>query len=192
MEPFVSRGAASAALPHPGPAWQRHLAAAAEPAWHAVWTRSRHEPIVCSELTAKGIDAFLPTVTQISRWSDRTKQISWPLFPGYCFARFEPNGLSHVVKCTGVVAVLSNGGCPTSIPAFEIEALQRVVASGIAYDPCANLVPGSKVRVVTGPLAGIVGHLVRKGPQDQLLLAVSLLNSGARIQVSSWDIEAVD
>jgi transcriptional antiterminator NusG len=164
--------------------------AAATP-WHAIWTRSRHEPLVCSELAARGIDTFLPTFTQVSRWSDRKKLIAWPLFPGYCFARFKPAHLPRVVRCTGVVAVLSNGGRPVPIPSFEIEALQRMVGSGLPYDPCSQLVLGSRVRVVSGPLAGVVGRLDRKGPQDLLILAIELLNSGARVQVSAWDIEPV-
>jgi transcription termination/antitermination protein NusG len=167
------------------------LAVAPDNTWHAVWTRSRHEPLVCSELAARGIETFLPTFTQVSRWSDRKKRITWPLFPGYCFARFNGDHLPRVSRCTGVVAVLSNGGRPVPIPGFEIEALQRMVASGVAYDPCSQLIPGSQVRVVSGPLAGVVGRLVRKGPQEQLILAVELLNSGARMQVSSWDIEPV-
>ena len=157
--------------------------------WHAVWTRSRHEPLVCSELAARSIDTFLPTFTQVSRWSDRKKLIEWPLFPGYCFARFEPALLPKVVRCNGVVAVLSNGGRPVPIPGFEIEALQRMVASGLPYDPCSQLAPGSRVRVVSGPLSGVVGWLVRKGPQDLLILGVELLNGGARVQVSAWDIQ---
>jgi transcription termination/antitermination protein NusG len=157
--------------------------------WHAVWTRSRHEPMVCAELAARGVDMFLPTVTRVSTWSDRKKRIASPLFPGYCFARFEPDVLSTVVRCTGVVTVLCNAGVPITIPGFEIEALQRMVASGLAYDPCANLVEGSRVRVINGPLSGVVGRLVRKGTQDLLILAVEILNSGARVQVSTRDIE---
>jgi transcription antitermination factor NusG len=162
---------------------------AAEAAWHAIWTRSRHESLVCSDLTAKGIHTFLPTFVQISRWSDRTKRIAWPLFPGYCFARFEPVLLSRVVRCTGVVAVLSNGGRPVPIPGFEMDALQRMVASGLPYDPWSQLAPGAWVRVVSGPLAGVIGRLARKGTQDSIILAVELLNSGARVQVSGWDIQ---
>ena len=157
--------------------------------WHAVWTRSRHEPLVCAELRNRGIDSFLPTYTQASRWSDRTKNINWPLFPGYCFARFDTNAIATISRCTGVVSVLSNEGRPVPIPNFEIEALQRMVASGVHYDPCADLLPGSKVRVVSGPLAGVVGRLVKKGAQELLVLAVELLNGGARVQVSAWDIE---
>jgi transcription antitermination factor NusG len=159
--------------------------------WHAIWTRSRHEPQVHRELTAKGIEVFFPTCLKVSKWTDRTKKIEWPLFPGYCFARFERSHHARVLASTGVVTVLSNGGVPVPVPAFEIEALQRMVASGIAFDPYTQLAIGAKVRVLTGPLAGIVGRLERKGAQEQLILAVEVLNSGARVTVKAWDVEAL-
>lgn len=178
-------GGASAELLDAGPIIEHGMP------WHAIWTRSRHEPQVHRELTAKGIETFFPTCTKVSRWSDRTKKIQWPLFPGYCFARFEHSHLSRVLGSNGVVTVLSNGGTPISVPAFEIEALQRMVASGVAFDPYTQLALGAKVRVMSGPLAGVVGRLERKGGQDQLVLAVEILNSGARVTVSAWDVVAV-
>ena len=64
-----------------------------------------------------------------------------------------------------------------------------MVASGVPYEACPQLLPGAKVRVVTGPLAGVVGRLVRNGSHELLILAVELLNGGARVQVSARDIE---
>jgi transcription antitermination factor NusG len=189
---FASGSGRSVAVMSPPMIGTPATAVGASYPWHAIWTRSKHEPLVCTELSAKGIDAFLPTVTRVSQWSDRTKQIASPLFPGYCFARFEPDLLSKVVRCNGVVTVLSNAGRPIPIPGLEIEALQRMVASGVRYDPCPGLMPGAQVRVVSGPLTGVTGRLVRKGAEDLLILAVELLNSGARIQVSAWDIERLD
>src|SRR4029453_12690812 len=58
--------------------------------WVAIWTRSPHEQGVREQLEKKRIDAFLPTIPRWSRWKDRKKKIDWPLFPGYCFARFAP------------------------------------------------------------------------------------------------------
>ena len=58
--------------------------------WFAIWTRSRHEQVVREQIERKQFDAFLPTITRWSRWKDRKKKIDWPLFPGYCFARFKP------------------------------------------------------------------------------------------------------
>src|SRR5437762_8833214 len=70
-------------------------------AWYAVWTRSRHEQVVCEQIERKQYDAFLPTITRWSRWKDRKKKIDWPLFPGYCFAKFDPAEALAILKCTG-------------------------------------------------------------------------------------------
>jgi transcription antitermination factor NusG len=157
--------------------------------WFVIWTRSRSEQLVCKGLVQKGIEAFVPTFTKVTRWSDRTKHIEWPLFPGYCFSRFEIPNILKVLTCQGVVAVLSNDRKPIPVPNYEIEALQRLMTTGLVFDPCRHLSPGSMVRVVSGPLSGVVGRLVRRGPQDLLILAVNLLNSGASVHVSAWDIE---
>jgi len=158
-------------------------------AWFAVWTRSRHEQRVCRELAGKGIEHFLPTFTQLSKWKDRNKAIQWPLFPGYCFARFQTPDLINVLKCDGVVTVLSTGSTPVAVPDAQIEALQRLVDSGLSYDPCAPFPAGTMVRVVSGPLAGVVGRVERQSPQEHLVLAIDLLNGAARVQVAAWDLE---
>ena len=78
--------------------------------WFAIWTRSRHEQVVREQLERKHIDAFLPTITRWSRWKDRKKKIDWPLFPGYCFARFDLDDALPILKCTGVVNIVSFDG----------------------------------------------------------------------------------
>jgi len=158
-------------------------------AWYAVWTRSRHESSVCQHLAAKNVTAFLPTCSRISRWSDRSKRISWPLFPGYCFARVEQDALHHVYRCPGVAAVLNTAGVPEPVSDEEIEALMKLVGTDLFYEPCIARVPGVRVRVVRGPLAGVHGQLIRGQRDAQLLLAVDLLNSAARLTISEWDVE---
>ena len=109
-------------------------------AWFALWTRSRHEQVVREQLERKHIEAFLPTVTRWSRWKDRKKKIDWPLFPGYCFARFDARQRLPVLKCTGVVNIVSFEGEPAPIPEHEIDGIRQLVESDLAYDPCP-LVP---------------------------------------------------
>src|SRR6185295_5661973 len=86
-----------------------------ESPWFAIWTRSRHEQVVREQLERKHFEAFLPTITRWSRWKDRKKKIDWPLFPGYCFARFDPADALPVLKCTGVVNIVSFEGKPAAI-----------------------------------------------------------------------------
>src|SRR5574342_1154318 len=134
---------------------------AASAAWYAIWTRSRHEQVVREQLVTKGVEAFLPTIPRWSRWKDRKKKIDWPLFPGYCFARFDARERLPILKCTGVVSIVSFDGEIAPIPEQEIDGIRRLVESDLAYDPCPMIREGSMVEVVHGPLTGVVGRLVR-------------------------------
>ena len=58
----------------------------------------------------KHLEVFLPTIAKWSRWKDRKKQIEWPLFPGYCFVRFDGIDRLPILKCDGVVTIVGNRG----------------------------------------------------------------------------------
>jgi transcription termination/antitermination protein NusG len=117
-----------------------------------VWTRSRAEKEVHEQLTRKGFEVFLPTITRWSRWKDRRKKVDWPLFPGYCFAGFDAGELLKILTCTGVARVVSFDGRPASIPDREVEAIRTLVTSGLQYDPCPLIKQGALVEVIHGPL----------------------------------------
>lgn len=159
-------------------------------AWFAVWTRSRHEHVVREQIQEKGLEAFLPTVTRWSRWKDRRKKVDWPLFPGYCFARFDPADRLSVLKCSGVVSIVSFNGDIAPIPDFEIDSLRRLVTSELQYDPCPLIREGAMVEVVHGPLKGVVGRLLRKGSHARLVLAVDLIGQAVSVDVDAADVKA--
>jgi transcription antitermination factor NusG len=159
-------------------------------AWYAIWTRSRHEQVVREQLERKGLEAFLPTITKWSRWKDRKKQIDWPLFPGYCFARFEGHDRLPILKCTGVVSIVSFEGKPAPIPEQELESVRLLVGSDLQYDPCPMIREGMLVSVVHGPLRGVVGRLVRKGAHARLILSVDLIGQAVSVEVDAADVRA--
>src|SRR6185436_15389603 len=115
--------------------------------WFAVWTRSRHEQVVREQLERKGMDAFLPTITKWSRWKDRKKQIDWPLFPGYCFAKFTPDDRLAVLKSSGVVSIVSFNGELAPIPDHEIDSIRTLIETDLQFDPCPMIKEGMMVEV---------------------------------------------
>lgn len=157
-------------------------------AWYAIWTRSRHEQVLRQQLEQKGIDVFLPTITKWSRWKDRKKQIVWPLFPGYCFAKFTAEQRVPVLKCAGAVSIVSFDGVPAPIPEEELSSIRMLVQSDLQYDPCPLINEGDKVEVVHGPLKGVVGRLVRKGSHARLVLSVDLIGQGVSVEVDAADV----
>jgi transcriptional antiterminator NusG len=161
------------------------------PAWYAIWTRSRHEQVVREQLERKGLEAFLPTITRWSRWKDRKKQIDWPLFPGYCFVRFDPRERVPVLKCTGVVNIVSFDGKPAPIPESELDSIRALVGSELQYDPCPMIHEGMMVQVTHGPLRGVIGRLMRKDAiKARLVLSVNLIGQAVSVEVDAADVKA--
>ena len=163
--------------------------ASSGPAWYAVWTRSRHEQVVRDQMERKGYEVFLPTIPKWSRWKDRKKKIAWPLFPGYCFARFEAHERLPILKCTGVVSIVSFDGEPAPVPDQEIEGIRRLVTSDLQYDSCPLIREGTVVEVTHGPLKGVVGRLVRKGAHARLVLSVDLIGQAVSVEVDAADVK---
>ena len=157
--------------------------------WYAIWTRSRHEKVVQDQLSRKDIEVFLPTILKWSRWKDRKKQVEWPLFPGYCFARFDPDDTLPILKCNGVVSVISFDDKPAPIPEWEIDAIRTLIESELQYDPCPLIKEGMMVEVVHGPLRGVVGRLVRKGSHARLVLSVDLIGQAVSVTVDAADVK---
>ena len=158
--------------------------------WFAIWTRSRHEQVVREQLAQKQIEAFLPTITKWSRWKDRRKRVDFPLFPGYCFSRFDPADALPVLKCTGVVNIISFDGKPAPIPDVEVDNIRRLVGSELQYDPCPLVHEGDLVEVVHGPLKGVIGRLIRKDAQHaRLVLSVDLIGQAVSVDVDASDVK---
>jgi transcription antitermination factor NusG len=158
--------------------------------WVAVWTRSRHEQVARAHLTTRGIEVFLPLV---SRWSQRRNhrlKIDWPLFPGYCFAHITPNRRVDVLSCPGVVNLVSVNGAPALVPPDEIDGIRRLIATGMQYQQHPCIREGTTARVVSGPLTGVVGRVVRTGSQTRLILSVELISAAVSVEVDASDVVA--
>ena len=160
--------------------------------WYAVRTRSRTEKVAHEQIRQRGIESFLPVITRISQWKDRRKRIEWPLFSGYCFARFTDDQKLLVLQSPGVVEVIGSAlGRSEPIPDSEIMAIQQVLASRRPYEPHPHLLEGMAVQVIRGPLIGLRGNLLRKTDGCRLIVAINLIGQGAAVHIDREDIAPV-
>jgi transcription antitermination factor NusG len=159
-----------------------------ETAWYAVRTRSRHEKLVHQQLLGRGVEAFLPLVHKRRRWADRWKEVAFPLFPGYTFARFAWPDRLPVLKAVGVVEIIGRQGVGAPIPEEEIEAVRRLVTSVLPVDPHPYLAVGMPVEVIRGPLEGVRGILVRKGKRARFVVQIHLIRQAASVELDADDV----
>jgi len=158
--------------------------------WFAIQTLSRHEKVVRSQLEMRTIETFLPTMRRLSQWTDRKKEIEVPLFAGYCFARFTFANQLPVLQSQGVVRVIGFGGRPEPIPDEEIESLRKLISGPSNYVCCPYLSEGMLVEVVSGPLQGVKGRLVREAKHCRLVLSITLIQRAVTIEVDAASVAA--
>jgi len=159
--------------------------------WFAVHTKYQHESVAASFLAFKGFEVFLPKYLSARRWSDRTRELSLPLFPCYLFLR---KGFEHrlnVLTTPGVRGLVGFAGVPSVIPDAEVEAIRRLLTKDVCVEPHPFLKCGDWVRVKNGPLEGLEGIFVRTKSQARLVLSVNLLQKSAAVEVDVWSVERV-
>src|ERR1700716_1337842 len=94
--------------------------------WYAVQTRARHEKVVAHRLCERGMTAFLPTVTDVHRWSDRRKTVDLPLFSCYVFVKLMPSNKerARVLRVDSVLRLVGTRGLGTPIPDEQIDGVR--------------------------------------------------------------------
>jgi transcription antitermination factor NusG len=163
------------------------------PAWFAVQTRPRHEKKVTVELQEKGVGAFLPLVSTIRQWSDRSRVVEMPLFPQYVFVRIAQTLHTRVsvLRTNGVTNFVGTRGIGVAIPDDQIERVQTIVTRGIPATPHAFLNVGKRIRIRGGALDGLQGILTAVNGDQTLVVSVELIQRSIAIRLAGFSIEPV-
>lgn len=158
--------------------------------WYAVNTRPRYEKKVADALKIRGVNVFLPLFAEKHRWSDRRKIVHIPLFAGYIFVRLDSALESRipVLRTPGVMGFVGVRGAGVPIPEDQIEAVQTLLAHGVAMTPHMFLQVGKRVRIRGGSLDGLRGILLAKNGDLSLVISVESIQRSVEIRVAGYDV----
>jgi len=163
------------------------------PEWFAIRTRPRHEKAVVKQLEFTRVETFLPLCTEMRSWSDRRKEVDFPLFPGYVFVRFA--NCSHtrlsVFQARGVIGFVGPNNKATAIPTPQIEALRSLVDAQVDFRPHPYLNVGQRIRIGNGALQGLEGVLVRVASDQSLIVSVDLIHKSVAIRLEGYDVASL-
>ena len=162
------------------------------PAWYVIHTHSRHEAKVESSLLQKGMEVFLPRIEVRSRRKDRKFLLNVPLFPGYLFVHtiLEPKDYYEIIRLRSVVRILGRTFCPTPVPRETVDSLKTILSSNRTYYPGTHLKCGMEVCIMEGPLAGIVGVILKKrNKKRQLVVEVDLFQRSVAVELDDETVE---
>jgi len=156
--------------------------------WYALSVRYQYEQKSERALRSKGFETLVPLYRSRRQWSDRLRDVELPLFAGYVLCRFALNDRVPVLDTPGVSKVVGFGGTAVAVENFEIDGIQRVLASKRLLAPWPYLKAGARVRVEHGPMRGVEGTLLRMKGALRLVIGVELLQRSMVVELDRQEI----
>lgn len=165
--------------------------AAGEP-WFAIYTTCRHEKRVAQHMQQREIEHFLPVYETRRKWRDGSKVLlELPLFPCYIFVRMRRTERARVLSVPGALAVVNGtGGEAAPISDAAILALREGTAAG-SVEPHSLVTVGQRVRIHSGPFAGMSGLVARTKSGFRVVLTLQQIMQSVAIEVDEDQVEVL-
>jgi transcriptional antiterminator RfaH len=143
-------------------------------------------------LGLNGFEVYCPRLREQVRSGGRKIERTPPLFPGYAFvlvvsawwsARWSP----------GVRRLVMDGEQPARVPDAVIAEIKSRERGGFVVLPKARgLAPGTRMKVLQGPLQGQIGLLAALRPHERVVMLLQMLGGQQRVELARSAIEAVE
>lgn len=164
--------------------------------WHALYVRSRSEKKVLSQLEDNGFQAYLPLITQVKKWSDRKKKVEEPLFRSYVFVYSNEKEHIPILNVYGVIKFVTFEKQAVVVPENQILAIKKFVCeyeSGEEYkmQNNAELKEGQMVRIINGPMKGLVGKLDTIRNKRHLIVFIEVVGQYIPVHLPRAKVEPV-
>ncbi|MGB9432667.1 MAG: UpxY family transcription antiterminator [Candidatus Acidiferrum sp.] len=157
--------------------------------WFAAYTSANHEKRVAQQAERQSLQCFLPLYESVRRWKDRRVRLALPLFPGYVFVRLNLRDRLKLLEISGVARLVGFDGHPAPVPDEDIETIRACLAGRYPMQPHRYLQRGQRVRVLSGPLAGLTGIVVRQKKHTRFVISLDLLMRSVAVELDTSDFD---
>src|SRR5215831_18834962 len=159
--------------------------------WCCAQIETRRERFASHFLGLAGYQIYSPLLREQRRRHGRKIITTPPLFPGYLFL-WVVSGWWSARWSPGVVRLVMDGEQPARVPDAVISEIRSRERNGfVELLKPRGLAPGTRVRVVSGPLSEQIGILALLKPRERVLVLLNLLGGQQRVELARSAIEAV-
>jgi len=147
--------------------------------WLAVYVKMHHEKKIRDRLTEMGIEVYLPVQSEVRQWSDRKKKVERVVIPMMIFVHVDAAEQKQILTLPAVMRymVLRGEHQPAVIPDKQLERFRFLLDfsdEAVAFSS-ETFLPGEKVKVIKGPLAGLEGELITMNGKSGIAVRIEQL-----------------
>jgi len=156
--------------------------------WYAACTLPRHEKTVACRLNKQEIQTYLPLYWATHCWNRRRVKVELPLFPGYLFVKMPIAERVRILSSPGIVRLVGFNGKALAIPDDEVEMLRSSLAVCRA-EPYPFLTTGKRVRIKSGPLAGMEGKILRRKSKMRIVISINWIHRSVLFELDAAETQ---
>jgi transcription antitermination factor NusG len=158
--------------------------------WWVAHTKSRNEKSLAHDLIAKEVSYFLPMAWKVRRIRGRTLRSLLPIFGGYLFFCGEERQRIEVLRTNRVASLIEVRDQERLVK--ELSQIEQAIFAGADLSSHNYIKEGQRCRVIGGPLAGLIGIVVKTKNAMRLVLQIDMLGQAASVEIDMDMIEVID
>lgn len=143
------------------------------------------------DLRNSGLSYYLPQAKKESRTPQgRRLESIVPLFPGYMFMKGKAEDRLAALRGNRLAGILDVVDQDSLVR--DLHQIYTMISSGLSVAEEPIVPVGATVRVVNGPLTGLIGKVIKRGNRDYFTATVRFLGRGATVVLQDWQVEQVE
>ncbi len=154
--------------------------------WWVLHTKPRAEKSLARHFSARNLSFFLPLYQHQWRNRGRLFRAHLPLFPGYIFLSGDAETRLAALETNQIVRAIPVADARQL--RSDLARIHRMMQGGMVLAPEEQLLPGTPVEIVAGPLAGMEGKIIQRGNQMRFFVEIHMLQRGVSVEIEGWMI----
>jgi transcription antitermination factor NusG len=158
--------------------------------WTVLRTRSRQEKMLSADLSAVGIEHYLPLIKRVQIYGNRKFKVELPLFPGYLFLHGsldEVYTADRTRRVAQIIRVIDQRQLD-----WELRNLRLALEGTETLDPYPYLQRGVRVEVRSGPMGGLQGFIENRIGTNRLVLQIEMLGQAVSLEIDGSLLDPID
>ena len=157
--------------------------------WHVLHVRPRCEKKMAAYCASACLQCYLPLRLEAKKYQRRRVEVWKPVFPGYVFARFQPEQRIPVLQSGQIARILEVKDQLKFIN--EIEQVRKALGADPGLHACQAISAGMTARITEGPFQGLEGIVVKFKGGMRVILNVDIIGQGVAIEIGEDALEKV-
>lgn len=162
----------------------------ADRCWWAIYTKARQEKALARQLLGHELPFYLPLVDKDHFFRGKRVRSHIPLFSGYVFLFGSDEERVLALTTNRISRILTVDD--QDLLLHDLKQVRHLIESDAPLTIERRLVPGQRVRVKAGAMAGLEGTVVSRRNTSRLLVAVNFLQQGVSVAIDDFMLEPID